>query len=66
MAETLGLGSCWAGVLEGCALAGCLPLLRLLDIPEGMTFTGALALGYPRHRHRSIPERNPLQVIWKK
>lgn len=66
MAETLGLGSCWAGVLEGCAFAGCLPLLRLLDIPESMTFTGALALGYPKHRHQRIPERNPLQVVWKR
>ena len=64
-APSLGLGSCWAGVLEACAFAGCRPLLQLLDLPPGANFGAALALGYPRYRHPRLVDRQPLRLNWK-
>ena len=61
-APSLGLGSCWAGFFEMAAFAKYLPLLELLDIPEGKTVAGALMLGVPKHRYQRLVERNPLDV----
>ncbi len=64
-APSIGMGTCWMGVLELCALDGHEPLLRLLDLPEGLTFSGAMIVGYPRYAHARMPERNPLRVRWQ-
>jgi nitroreductase len=62
-APALGLGSCWLGVLEACAFSGCLPLLNILNLPENMAFSGALAVGYPQYKHKNMPDREPLRII---
>jgi nitroreductase/NAD-dependent dihydropyrimidine dehydrogenase PreA subunit len=62
-APSLGLASCWLGVLEACALSGCLPLLNILQLPENLLFGGALAVGYPQYKHKNLTDRNPLQMI---
>jgi len=41
-ATTLGLGSCWAGLLEMCAFDNCHPLLELFNIPKDKVLTGAV------------------------
>ncbi|MDR2892931.1 MAG: nitroreductase family protein [Deltaproteobacteria bacterium] len=64
-APSLGLGSCWAGVFEACVSAGCRPVLGLLDLPEGMNFGAALAVGYPAYHHPRLVDRNPLNLVWK-
>jgi hypothetical protein len=53
------------GVLELCALDGYEPLLRLLDLPGGKTFSGAMIVGYPKYEHLRLPERHPLQICWQ-
>lgn len=63
-APTLGLGSCWAGMLEQCIFSGYAPVLELLALPEETGFAGAIMLGYPRYTHLRIPNRNPLCVTW--
>jgi nitroreductase/NAD-dependent dihydropyrimidine dehydrogenase PreA subunit len=64
-APSIGLGTCWMGVLELCALDAYEPLLRLLDLPGGQTFSGAMIVGYPRYTHVRMPERDPLQLRWQ-
>ncbi len=64
-APSLGLASCWAGVFEACVFAGCRPLLELLDLPPGLNFGAALALGYPDYHHPRLVDRNPLKLTWK-
>lgn len=63
-ASALGLGSCWAGILEQCIHSGYAPVLELLALPEGTGFAGAMILGFPRFAHLRIPTRNPLYVTW--
>lgn len=64
-APTIELGTCWAGLFEVCAASGYLPMLSLLGLPENMTVTGALMVGYPKYTYQRLVERNPLKIIWK-
>ncbi|VBB09369.1 nitroreductase [Lucifera butyrica] len=63
-APALGLGSCWAGLLEMCAFAGYGPLLDLFKIPEGKVITGAVMAGYPKYSYKRLVNRNPLDITW--
>jgi nitroreductase/NAD-dependent dihydropyrimidine dehydrogenase PreA subunit len=62
-AEARQLGVCWAGYLTRVASLHP-PLAKLLQVPAGHTVHGALMLGSPRVRYRSIPPRKPLSVQW--
>lgn len=61
-APTLGLGTCWAGIFEICALAEDSPMLELFKIPEDKKITGAVMVGYARNRFARMVDRNPLEV----
>lgn len=63
-APALGLGSCWAGILEMCIFDGYAPLLALFPVPEGNVITGAVMAGYPQYTFRRLPDRDPLSVIY--
>ncbi len=63
-APTLGLGTCWTGFVESCAVSEYAPLLALLSIPEKMQVTGGLMVGVPAIRYHRLPDRSPLQVTW--
>lgn len=63
-APTLGLGSCWAGILERLALKDHSPLLPLFNIPEGKKITGAVMVGYPKYSYPRLVDRNPLEVTF--
>lgn len=65
-APTLGLGSCWAGVLEILALREDSPLLALFNIPPGKKITGAVMLGYPQYHYKRLVDRDPLEVAFYK
>jgi nitroreductase/NAD-dependent dihydropyrimidine dehydrogenase PreA subunit len=65
-APTLGLGSCWAGILEVCALSEQSPMLNLFHIPEGKKITGAVMVGYPQYSYKRLVDREPLDVTFYK
>lgn len=64
-APSLGLGTCWAGFFEACAAAGYQPLLDLLNLPDNVSVTGGIMVGYPRFVHKRLVNRNPLQITWQ-
>jgi nitroreductase/NAD-dependent dihydropyrimidine dehydrogenase PreA subunit len=64
-APSIGLGTCWAGFFEACAAAGYQPLLDILSLPENMSVTGAIMVGYPQFLHKRLVDRNPLQLTWQ-
>lgn len=63
-APSLGLGSCWAGLLEMCLFDKYQPLLNLFTIPKGKEITGAVMVGYPLYHYQRMVDRNPLDVAW--
>jgi len=63
---TLGLGSCWAGVFEICALSDNSPMLKLFKIQEGKKITGAVMVGYPQYSYKKMVDRDPLDVTFYK
>lgn len=64
-APALGLGSCWSGLFEYCAAVEYEPLLRLLNLPESRSVTGALIVGYPIYSFKRLVDRDPLQISWQ-
>jgi nitroreductase/NAD-dependent dihydropyrimidine dehydrogenase PreA subunit len=64
LAESRGLGTCWAGVFFR-AVEGWPPLAEALGLPPGQKVFGGLMLGYPRYKHRLVPPRKPAAVDWR-
>ena len=64
-APSIGLGTCWAGLLESAYFSGFSPLHDLLKIPEGSHFSGALMVGYPKIAFRRLVDRNPLDLTFQ-
>lgn len=65
LAQTIGLGTCWAGLFEFCANDNYLPLHSILNLPENMSITGGLMVGYPKYTYKRLVDRNTLQVTWE-
>lgn len=62
-AATMGLGTCWAGLVTFASTA--VPeLLPVLGVPEGSKVGGAIMLGHPRLKHYLVPPRNAARVTW--
>ncbi len=62
-APALGIGTCWAGYAQRCALQ--FPAFsHFLNIPAHRKITGILMAGYPKYKYQRLPERNPLDVAW--
>jgi nitroreductase/NAD-dependent dihydropyrimidine dehydrogenase PreA subunit len=61
-APTLGLGTCWAGLLEDAAFAGYPPLLEALRLPGEKQLTGALMAGFPKIGFQRLVNRQPLDI----
>lgn len=64
-ATTLGLGSCFSGLVDGCAASNHEPLLKLLNLPKDKQVTGAIFVGYPKYTYKRLVDRDPLQVTWQ-
>ena len=58
-AETLGLGTCWIGLLQG-AIPLNKEILKILGI-RGMVL-GAFTLGYPAVKYCRTTPRQPLKI----
>ncbi len=63
-APALGLGTCWAGIVQ-IAWNESPDLVARLGLPADHIPMYAMMIGYPRYKFSQIPKRNALQVIWK-
>jgi nitroreductase/NAD-dependent dihydropyrimidine dehydrogenase PreA subunit len=63
-ASRMGLGTCWAGLLQGALLAAP-PLKKALGIPAGHSHHYPMMLGYPKAKYFRLPERKPPKITWK-
>jgi nitroreductase len=61
-AQSLGLATCWAGIMEMCISSGYSPLLELFQLSQGEKITGAVMVGYPKYGFQRLVERNPLKA----
>ena len=64
-APTIELGTCFAGFFEICANDSYQPLLSILNLPENMSVTGGLMVGYPKYTYKRLVDRDPLRVTWE-
>jgi nitroreductase len=60
----LGLGTCWAGLLQG-ALLSWKPLQEAMALPEGHVHHYPMMLGYPKLRYHRLPERKEPRITWR-
>ena len=63
IAPTLGLGTCWAGLLQG-ALLSSPQLKELVGIPKEHSSHYPMMVGYPGHKHYRLPERKPPKIVF--
>lgn len=63
-ATTLGLGTCWAGLLQGALLASS-PLKEAIGIPAGHPHHYPMMLGYPKAIYFRLPERKPPKITFR-
>jgi nitroreductase/NAD-dependent dihydropyrimidine dehydrogenase PreA subunit len=64
VAESLGLGCCWAGFFMIAATQSP-SISKLLDLPEGNICTGALMIGYAQNKYKRIPPRKEAKILWQ-
>jgi ferredoxin len=60
----LGLGTCWAGVVEG-ALQGSAAVRESVGIPDGHPYHYPMMVGYPKPKYTRLPERKAPKISWK-
>lgn len=64
IANSMGLGCCWAGYFIFAATSFP-PMIEALSLPEGQAIYGGLMVGYPKFSYRRIPLRQPARIIWR-
>ncbi len=62
-APTLGLGTCWAGLLQG-AIPSRPEIKEVLGLPENHPHHYPMMLGYAKPRYYRLPERKPPKIAW--
>ena len=62
-AQTMGLGTCWAGLLAG-AMENSPAVRDAVGVPENYTHYYSIMLGYPAVRYHRLPERNPPKITF--
>ena len=63
-APKLGLGTCWAGLLEG-ALLSSSAAREALGLPEERPYHYPMMVGYPKGRYYRLPERKAPKITWR-
>ncbi len=63
-APGLGLGTCWAGLLQG-ALLSHKPLKQVVGIPEDHPHHYPMMIGYSKVKYYRLPERKKPRITWK-
>lgn len=62
-APAMGLGTCWAGLLQGALLASP-DLKQKLGVPAEHPYHYPMMLGYPKFKYHRLPERKPPKITW--
>jgi nitroreductase/NAD-dependent dihydropyrimidine dehydrogenase PreA subunit len=62
-APKLGLGTCWAGLLQG-ALLSSSAAREALGLPKGHTHHYPLMVGRPKMTYHRLPRRNAPRIVW--
>lgn len=62
-APTLGLGTCWAGLLQGAILSRP-EIKEVLGVPENHPHHYPMMMGYTKLRYYRLPERKPPGIVW--
>lgn len=67
LAPTLGLGTCWVGLLEflACHQPYMEHFARAVELPAGKRICACMLVGKPAIQFKRLVERNPLQVEWR-
>ena len=63
VAPTMGLGTCWAGLLQGALLASQ-DLKLKLGLPAEYPYHYPMMLGYPKFKYHRLPERTLPKIKW--
>jgi nitroreductase/ferredoxin len=63
LAPTIGLGTCWAGLLQG-ALVNSPSVKKTVGIPETYPHHYPLMLGYPDVKFYRVPERKTPKIVF--
>jgi nitroreductase len=63
VAPSMGLGTCWAGLLQG-ALMSSPDLKQKLGVPAEYPYHYPMMLGYPKFKYHRLPERTPPRIKW--
>jgi nitroreductase/NAD-dependent dihydropyrimidine dehydrogenase PreA subunit len=63
-APIFGLGTCWAGLLEG-ALKNWPPARKALGLTDDRPHHYPMMLGYPDVHYRRLPQRRKPKITWK-
>ena len=63
-ATSLGLGTCWAGLVQG-ALLSSPQLKKEMGIPESHPHHYPMMLGYPKPKYFRLPERKTPKITWR-
>ncbi len=64
IAPKYGLGTCWAGLLQG-AMLHSPPVKKAMGITDDHPFHYPMMLGYNKSRYYRLPERKEPQIHWK-
>ena len=64
-ANTINLGTCWAGIVEACFVAEYKPLLELVTLGHNKVVAGALMVGYPKYKFKRTVSRKALNIAWQ-
>ena len=63
MAPSIGLGTCWAGLVYSALLNE--PRVReLLGLPKDAAHFYSMLLGYPKYKYHRLPLRRPPRIDW--
>ena len=62
-AMTLGLGTCYIGLLEAAA-NGSSSIRKVLNLPEAHRVFSVLILGYPVYEFQRTVDRKPIATRW--
>jgi nitroreductase/NAD-dependent dihydropyrimidine dehydrogenase PreA subunit len=63
IAPALGMGTCWAGLLQGALLASP-ALKKMVGVPEAYPHHYPMMLGYSAVQYRRVPERKTPKIIF--